>query len=102
MAVETPSDRDFACFFCSTGKAKDISATCPNCGHPIDIGRLIEGTSINNYKLDKYINRGFYGATFRAINRIGIPVALKIVPARLYDVQGKSFVEEIEHYSRLG
>jgi tRNA A-37 threonylcarbamoyl transferase component Bud32 len=100
--IETPSDRDYACFFCPGTKQKDLNGSCPSCGRPINIGPYAEGQSIAGYKLDQYVARGFYGATYQATNRIGIPVALKIVPTRLYQVHGKSFQEEIQNYSRLG
>lgn len=102
MAIETPSDRDFACFFCSDGKSRDRKADCPNCGKPIDVGPLLQGAQLGSYKLSEYIDRGYYGATFKAANRIGAVSAIKVVPRKLYEKHGKSFTEEIEKYAVLG
>ena len=102
MAVETSSDRDYACFTCGAGKSRVLSEKCPECGNLLDVGRALEGLALDGYTLNKYVARGFYGATYRALNRIGKQFALKIVPAHLYERYSKSFSEEITKYGSLG
>jgi serine/threonine protein kinase len=102
MIVETPSDREYACFFCGKGKSKTLMALCPQCGKSLDVSRLFEGGKIADYKLSRYINRGFYGATYYSENRIGKPFAVKIIPRLLYAEYEKSFEEEILKYRQLG
>lgn len=102
MIVETPSDRDYACFFCGKGKSKTLSASCPQCGKSLDVSRLFEGKKITDYKLTSYISRGFYGATYYCQNRIGKPFVVKIIPRILYAEYEKNFEEEILKYRQLG
>jgi serine/threonine protein kinase len=100
--IETPSDREFACFFCIDSKENDIGAHCRKCGRPIDIGHRAEGIKISSYTLQSCIGRGYYGATFKATTGIGMHVALKIVPKNLYAHHQKSFTEEMSRYAALG
>jgi serine/threonine protein kinase len=102
MVIETPSDRDYACFLCAEGKVKDLSLTCPQCGGAIDVGPSMIGLTVSGYKLEECVGRGFYGATFKTQTRIGKPLALKIIPSRLYELNDKSFADEVERYRRLG
>ncbi len=68
----------------------------------MDIGPLLEGQTVDIYTLKKSVDRGHYGAVFRAINRIGKSFALKLVPVRLYEQVDKSFESEISRYHKLG
>jgi serine/threonine protein kinase len=102
MIVERPSDRDYACFFCGKGQSKDLTATCPECAKPFDIGPMFEGKKVGNYVLMRYINRGYYGATYYAENPIRKGFAVKITPRILYTHHEKSFDEEIQKYRQLG
>lgn len=102
MVVETPSDRDFACFFCGKGKAKSLAVVCPECAQPIDVNGLFQQQKVGDYLLVRYVKRGFYGATYYATNRIRKPFAVKLIPRVLYRYQGKDFDEEIQKYRLLG
>lgn len=102
MPLERPSERDYPCFFCAESKTKDLGASCPRCGQPIDAGPLFQDQMVGGYRLVKHVRRGFYGATFSAENRIRKQFAVKIIPRLLYKQQGKSFEEEIPKYRGLG
>lgn len=101
MVVERPSDRDYACFFCGKGKSKNILDACSQCGKPLDVGQMFEGQKVD-YSLIHYEGRGFYGATYKAENRIGKPYAVKITPQILYSQYEKNFEEEIKKYRQVG
>jgi len=100
--IETPSDREYACFYCIDVKEKSLDVVCSKCGRPINIGKQLEGQKVSNYTLQQSIGRGYYGATFKAKTGIGLDVAIKIVPKKLYEHHGKSFNDEIKKYSALG
>lgn len=102
MGVETSSDRDFACFICIEGKGSDLEEDCPKCGAPLSACTYLQGAEFRGFTLTKYVNRGYYGATFQATNRIGKSFAVKLVPTDLYELNDKSFSEEISRYSKLG
>lgn len=107
MPIETPSDRNYACFVCAEGHSKRLDAACPVCGRPLDVGRTLEGREIAGLRshpntLTRYVARGFYGATYRAENAIGHPFAFKLIPVRLYESQGKDFTTELARYRALG
>ncbi|WP_119421023.1 ORC-CDC6 family AAA ATPase [Desertibaculum subflavum] len=102
MPIENPSERDFACFLCAKGKAKKLSDICPVCNNPLNVGSVFENQALDGYFLKQFKGRGYYGATYYGTNRIGKPVAIKIVPVKLYEQHEKSFSEEVTKYARLG
>jgi len=101
MPIERPSDRDFPCFFCGKGKSKDKAAPCPACGRPLDVGFLVKGARVDGYKIRYQVNRGYYGATCNATNRIEKEFAIKLIPKTLYTLHDKSFDDEIIRYRKL-
>src|SRR5690349_3946404 len=102
MPIQRPSDRDYPCFVCGGGTSKRKQDSCSACGQPLDAGYLFEGVMIEDYKLIRSAGRGFYGLTFLAENKIGKSFALKLIPARLYRKQAKSFDQEVKKYALLG
>jgi|GEM_PF-5415430 len=102
MSVETSSDQDYACFNCGVWKSRSLAATCPNCELPLTAAKSLEGRAVDGYTLVEYKARGFYGATFKAVNRIGKPFALKVCPTVIYDEHSKDFDAEIRKYRELG
>jgi serine/threonine protein kinase len=60
------------------------------------------GLRVDSYTIETDIGRGHSGSTFRATNRIGKPLALKLIPCLHYQKLGKSFDEEIRRYKLLG
>jgi len=102
MIVETSSDRNYACFFCCNTTSKNLASICTECGKSFDIGKLFEGQKLEGYSLIRYVNRGYYGATYYAENRIKKPLAVKLIPIKLYTQHDKSFEEEIQRYRQLG
>jgi serine/threonine protein kinase len=102
VALETTSDRNFACFSCGGWSSKDINDVCPKCAVSLRVGESISNLPIDSYVLQEYVGRGFYGATYRAINRIGKQYAFKICPKCIYEAQLKDFDEEVRRYRDIG
>lgn len=102
MPVESSSDQDFACFACGKWFSKNDGEICPTCNLALNAARSLEGANIDGYVLEEYKARGFYGATFRASNRIGKKFAIKLCPKVLYDEHGKDFDSEIRRHRELG
>jgi serine/threonine protein kinase len=102
MPIETPSDREYPCFFCTKGASKDRFGQCPVCANPIDVSDFLLEREIGGYTIQRAVGRGYYGLTFLAKNKIGKEFALKIVPKKLYHKHNKNFNEEVSKYQKLG
>jgi serine/threonine protein kinase len=95
-------DVEYACFACGQDHTHDLDSVCSKCGTRFNISSLLLGQSIGAYRPVAQLGRGFYGTVFLAENRIGKKFALKVCPARLYEIRDKSFQDEIRNYIEVG
>lgn len=102
MPVETPSDRDYCCLHCGSWKCSDVNALCSNCGISLNPELGFSPFKVNGLTADRYVGRGFYGATYHATNKIGKEFAVKVIPTVLYSNYNKNFDEEVSRYRELG
>ena len=102
VGIETSSDRSFVCFICCRWTAESVDARCPTCDFSLSGASCLRNSQIDAYTLQEYVGRGYYGATFRAVNRIDKRFALKLSPVQLYASQDKDFAAEIRRYRAVG
>ncbi len=88
-----------SCFFCGAKNPKS-QELCDFCGKPLDISSFFVKKTIQTYILDTYKARGYYGLTFRCLQRTK-PFAIKIISKAAYVKQNKDFNYEVDIYSKI-
>ena len=91
--------KDISCFFCGE-KNRNDHVHCTHCGKPLDISSFFKGRTIQSYALNEYKARGYYGLTFKCLQRTK-PFAIKIISKAAYIKQNKNFDTEVDIYSRI-
>lgn len=92
---------DISCVFCG---AKNIteSKVCIECSNELNIQTSLIGQNINSYKLTQYIARGFYGLTYKAIDKYSPKeFAIKLISKKAYERYDKDFALEAELHGKL-
>ncbi|MEP0942017.1 MAG: hypothetical protein ABJH63_15355 [Rhizobiaceae bacterium] len=94
------SKNNYCCFFCSkpTESPASLEDECI-CGKAFDDVLQYPPQNVDEYKIERALSRGFYGATFLvAKGRRGIKRALKIIPKSFYAGQEEKFGAEIDNH----
>ena len=74
------SQKDYGCFFCA-GQTTNPSASCEQCGRPIDVSDPLLECVFNDYKPIDVIGRGYNGWTLRVEDEFQA-FAMKVIPVR--------------------
>lgn len=91
---------DISCVFCGE-KNSVTDSVCTVCNKTLNINEAFIGQKINSLELTEYINRGFYGLTYKAVDNFGKMIAVKLISKRAYQLYNKDFKEEAEKFATL-
>lgn len=95
----------YCCFNCPKKdySDKELTDACPECGKSYGFPLDFMPKEIGNYKLEKSIDRGFYGSTYIAVSKERLPKkrVLKVIPQRIYSLFNKNFDNECREHSEL-
>lgn len=104
---ESSVEGKFCCFFCPdrNDDVKHLSDECPSCGRPYGFPLFNPPKTISDDFTDvEPLGRGFYAATFRAINEYGVPKVLKVTPKSFYEFEPFNkipFIDEVQAHARV-
>lgn len=96
----------YCCFNCPKKddySEKKLTDICPECGKNYGFPLDFMPEEIANYKLEKSLDRGFYGSTYIAVSKERLPKrrVLKVIPKGVYSLFGKIFDNECKEHSEL-
>lgn len=95
----------YCCFWCPKGdnSPKALDDACPQCGRKFGFPLFNPPQKINEYKIEKSLGRGFYGATY-VVTKTGLlpkKHVLKVIPHNLYSFFNKSFDDECRNHAEV-
>lgn len=97
----------YCCFNCpqSDYSEKRLEDLCPKCllpyGFPLYYGSA--PTSVNEFRVTKALNRGYYSATYIVEKQTTIRIkkmVLKVVPIEIYKFFNKDFESECKYHAK--
>ena len=92
----------YCCFWCPQPGSEERSGddSCASCGRPYNTPLVSPPDAIRDYRIERAISRGFYGATYRALQAsLQRRVVLKVVPIKMYEVFKKDWVRECREHA---
>src|SRR5688572_22396530 len=92
------------CFWCPAPdkRVRKPGEKCPKCGRDYETPLISPPKQIGNYTITSTIARGFYSATYRALQQsLGRTVVLKVVPVGLYSTFNKDWALECQAHAEI-